>query len=213
MSESEASLGIFSSGPLLVVLSGPSGAGKDAILSRLKESALSLFYVVTFTTRPRRPGEADGHDYHFVSSEKFRDLRDEGELLEWAEVYGHLYGVPKEPLRQALSEGRDVVLKVDIQGATTIKKILPQAVFIFIMPSSLEELRHRLEERGTESDTELTLRVEKAQREIESWPLFDYIVVNRQGKIDLTLAKIEAIITAEKCRTRPRILDLARIAK
>ena len=126
--------------PLLIVLTGPSGAGKDAVLARMKESGYPLEYITTVTTRPRRPGERDDVDYHFVSAERFRGMIEHKELLEWANVYGNWYGVPDQPVKQALDRGRDVIVKVDIQGAATIKKILSQAVFIFLAPSSIEEL-------------------------------------------------------------------------
>ena len=209
--KARAQISAFSSGPLLIVLSGPSGAGKDAILRSLKDSIPSLFHVATLTTRPRRPGEVEGEDYHFVSPEKFQELR-ESELLEWAEVYGHLYGVPREPVRKALAEGKDVILRVDVQGAAHLKRIAPEGVFIFVVPASLEEVRHRLERRGTESAEEFKLRMEKAEREMESWPLFDYIVVNREGMMESAVAQVRAIIMAEKCRTKPRRLDLTKLS-
>ncbi|RLC71849.1 MAG: guanylate kinase [Chloroflexi bacterium] len=210
--KARAQINAFSSGPLLIVLSGPSGAGKDAILRSLKDSIPSLFHVATLTTRPRRPGEVEGEDYHFVSPEKFQELRERGELLEWAEVYGRLYGVPREPVRKALAEGKDVILRVDAQGAATLKRIAPEGVFIFVVPASLEEVRHRLERRGTESAEEFKLRMEKAEREMESWPLFDYIVVNREGMMESAVAQVRAIIMAEKCRTKPRRLDLTKLS-
>lgn len=204
----EARISAPSSGPLLIVLSGPSGAGKDAILRSLKASIPSLSHVATLTTRPRRPGEVEGEDYHFVSPKRFQELRERGELLEWAEVYGRLYGVPREPVRKALAEGKDVILRVDVQGAAHLRQIAPGGVFIFIVPASLKEVRHRLKLRRTESAEELKLRMEKAKLEMESWPLFDYIVVNREGMMEEALAQVRAIIMAEKCRTKPRRLDL-----
>ncbi len=198
---------VFGPRPLLLILSGPSGAGKDVILRHLKDSSPSIFHVITLTTRPRRLGEVEGRDYHFVSREGFQQLREKGELLEWAEVYGHLYGVPREPVRRALAEGRDVLLKVDVQGAAHLKRIVPEGVFIFVVPASLGEIQQRLERRGTESVEELRLRLEKAECEMESWQLFDYIVVNREGMIEEALAQVRAIIMAEKCRARPRELD------
>ncbi len=129
--------------PLVVVLSGPSGAGKDATLSAMKSCSLPLSFIVTNTTRPQRPGEVDNVHYHFVSQQEFARLVEARELLEHAEVYGHFYGVPKAPVRQALALGKDVIIKVDVQGAMTIKKNLPGAVLIFLMPPSLEELAQR----------------------------------------------------------------------
>jgi len=189
--------------PLLLVLSGPSGAGKDAVLTRLKELGLPLEFIVTVTTRPRRNSEKDNVDYHFISRESFQKMIEEKELLEWANVYGNWYGVPKQPVKQALDGGRDVLVKVDIQGATTIKKILPQAVFIFLTPPSKKELITRLKKRNTESASALALRLKTAEEEIEKLPMFDYVVVNKQGKIDRVVSEIKAIIVAEKLRVTP----------
>jgi len=190
--------------PLLLVLSGPSGAGKDAVLTRLKELGLPLEFIVTVTTRPRRNSEKDDVDYHFISRENFQKMIEEKELLEWANVYGNWYGVPKQPVKQALDGGRDVMVKVDIQGATTIKKVLPQAVFIFLAPPSKKELITRLKKRNTESASALALRLRTAEEEIEKLPMFDYVVVNKQGQIDRVVSEIKAIIVAEKLRVTPR---------
>ena len=194
--------------PLLIVLSGPSGVGKDAVLGRMKKSAHPFKYITTVTTRPQRTKEKNNIDYHFVSMDGFQEMIARNELLEWANVYGNLYGVPYPPVKQALDKGQDVILKVDIQGATTIKKILPQAVLIFLTPPSMEELATRLKQRQTESPFDLALRMKTAEEEMKQLPLFDYVVVNRQGEIDLTVSDIEAIITAEKCRVTPREITL-----
>jgi len=190
--------------PLLIVLSGPSGVGKDAVLSRLKESGYPLRFIVTLTTRPRRAGERDNVDYRFVSLEEFHQMIQGGELLEWANVYGNWYGVPREPVRQALKQGEDTIIKVDVQGATTIKGIAPQAVFIFLMPPSLEELALRLKQRYTESAADIERRLRAAEEERKRLPMFDYVVVNQWGEIDRAVSQIKAIITAEKCRVNPR---------
>ena len=194
--------------PLLVVLSGPSGIGKDAILTRIRESDYPLEYITTITTRPRRAMERDNVDYHFISTESFQRMISGNELLEWANVYGNWYGVPKGPVKQALDKGQDSIVKVDIQGVTSIKKILPQAVFIFLMPTSTEELAIRLNQRHTESPSDLALRIKTAEEEIKQLPLFDYIVKNKQNEIDLAVSEIKAIITAEKCRVVPREITL-----
>ena len=194
---------------LLIVLSGPSGAGKDAVLTRMKELGYPLLeYITTVTTRPRRASERDDVDYHFISVERFQEMISRKELLEWANVYGNWYGVPKEAVKQALDKGRDVIVKVDVQGAATIKKILPEAVFIFLIPPSREELTIRLKQRHTESAFNLALRLKTAEEEIKKLPLFDYVVLNKQDKIDLAVSDIKAIITAEKCRGIPRELVL-----
>ncbi len=194
--------------PLVIVVSGPSGAGKDAVLTKMKELGYPLEYIVTVTTRARRARERDNVDYHFVSEERFHEMVENKELLEWANVYGNWYGVPNEPVKQALEKGQDIIIKVDIQGAATVKKILPQAVFIFVIPSSMEELATRLKQRHTESPFDLASRIKAAREEIKQLPLFDYIVVNKQDEIALAVSDIEAIITAEKCRVTPREISL-----
>ena len=188
--------------PLVFVLSGPSGVGKDAVLNRLKKLSQDLEYVVTTTTRPRRSKEQDGIDYHFISAEKFKKLLERKEFLEWANVYENWYGVPKAPVKQALEEERDVIIKVDIQGAATIKKAIPQAILIFLMPPSIEELAQRLIKRHTETSFDLTLRTKIAEEEMKQLPAFDYKVINNQGEIDTAVADIEAIIKAERCRIK-----------
>ncbi|MBN1862710.1 MAG: guanylate kinase [Dehalococcoidales bacterium] len=194
--------------PLLIVLSGPSGAGKDALLARLRETGCPLECITTLTTRPRRAKETDKLDYHFVSTDKFQEMIKNNELLEWANVYGNWYGVPKQPIKSALENGRDTIVKVDTQGAATIKRLLPQAVFVFLMPPSAELLSERLTQRRTESPFDLALRLKTARKEIEQLPLFDYLIINRCGEIDRAAAQIEAIITAEKCRAEPRKIAL-----
>jgi guanylate kinase len=194
--------------PLLIVLSGPSGAGKDAILSRMKKSGYPIEFITTVTTRPQRAKEKNRVDYHFVSTERFKQMIEHKQFLEYAKVYGNLYGVPREPVRKALEQGQDIIVKVDIQGAATIKKILPQAVFIFLVPPSREELAKRLEQRQTESPFDLGLRLKTAEEEMKQLPLFDYAVVNKPDKINSAVSAIEAIITAEKHRVTPREISL-----
>jgi guanylate kinase len=194
--------------PLLIVLSGPSGAGKDAILSRMKKSGYPAQFITTVTTRPRRAREKNNVDYHFVSVESFQKMSKNSELLERANVYGNWYGVPKAPVKQALAKGQDTIVKIDTQGAATIKKIIPQAVFIFIAPPSMGELIRRLKQRHTELPFDLALRLKTAEEEMKKLPLFDYVVVNRQDEIELVVSEIEAIITAEKHRLKPREIRL-----
>lgn len=194
--------------PMVMVLSGPSGVGKDAVLARMRELGLPCHIAVTVTTRPRREGEVEGQHYHFVSQEQFFEMRGQGQFLEWAEVYGHRYGVPRGQIREALNRGQDVIVKVDVQGAATIKGLLPQGVFIFLAPASLEELEARLRQRRTESAEALELRLRTAREEMKRLPLFDYVVVNAQGQMDRAVLQIQAIIAAEKCRVLPRRVDL-----
>ena len=163
-----------------------------------------LEYIVTVTTRPKRARERDNLDYHFISKERFQEMIENKELLEWAEVYDNWYGVPKQPVKQALDKGLDVILKVDIQGAATIKKILPQAVLIFLTPPSMEELVTRVKQRNTESPSDLALRTKTAEEEIKQLSLFDYVVISKRNEIALAASDIGAIIAAEKCRVTPR---------
>jgi len=190
--------------PLLFILSGPSGVGKDAVLDRMKASGIPIKYVITVTTRPIRANEKNNVDYHFVSDERFKKMIEKDELLEWANVYGNWYGVPKKAVKQALDQGHDVMLKVDIQGVANIKKLVPEAISIFLLPSSPDELELRLKHRSTESDSDLSRRLKTAEEEMKHFPTFDFGVVNREGQIEQAVATIKAIVVAEKCRVRPR---------
>ena len=194
--------------PLLIALSGPSGVGKDSLLARMRELKRPLHYVVTVTTRPRRSAETDGVDYHFVSQAKFEEMLAKDELLESAEVYGRFYGVPKGEVKQALARGLDVIIKVDVQGAATIKSVAPQAILVFLAPASMKELEERLRKRKTESGSHLALRIETALEEMKRLPLFDYVVVNHHDRLDVAAAQIDAILVAEKCRVNPRVVEL-----
>jgi len=194
--------------PLLIVLSGPSGVGKDAVLAQMRASGCSMKYITTVTTRRQRAREKNNVDYHFVSPEYFQEMIVNNELLEWANVYDNWYGVPKEPVKQALDRGQDTIIKIDTQGAATIKKSLPQAVFIFLMPPSIDELSTRLKQRHTESSFDLALRIRTAEEEIKQLPMFDYVVTNRQGEIDKAVSNIVSIIAAEKSRVVPREIIL-----
>ncbi|MGQ9546711.1 MAG: guanylate kinase [Dehalococcoidia bacterium] len=194
--------------PLLIVLSGPSGVGKDAVLGRMRELGCPFHYVVTATTRLKRGAERNGVDYHFVSQEEFQQMMDENQLLEWSNVYGNYYGVPKGEITSALSQGLDTIVKVDVQGAAAIKEILPQAILIFLMPPSMEDLEERLRRRRSESSEELGLRLRRAKEEIRSLPLFDYVIPSLQDRLDEVVSRIEAIVTAEKCRVHPKVVKL-----
>ena len=194
--------------PLLVVLSGPSGVGKDAALAGLKKLGRSYHRVVTATTRPRRSDEQDGVDYIFLDVKTFLEMKDRDELLECAQVYGRWYGVPRVQVQRALQAGQDVILELDVQGAATLRKLAPEALFIFIVPGSVEELRGRLAKRITESSPELELRLQTAKQELSRIDEYDYRVINRDGHLDQAVADIDAIIAAEKCRVKPRVVDL-----
>jgi len=193
--------------PLLVVLSGPSGVGKDAALDALKLLDRPWRFVITATTRPQRPGEQDGVDYIFLETAAFLKMKERDDLLECAQVYDYWYGVPRNQVRQGLQDGKDVILKVDVQGADTVRELAPEALFIFMIPSSLDELKSRLTKRETETPSQIALRLSNAQSELGRVGEFDYRVVNREGQLEQAVAEIDAIITAEKCRTRPRVVD------
>ena len=191
---------------MLIVLSGPSGVGKDATLSRMRELAKPYHFTVTATTRAQRPSERDGVDYIFVSDGDFRRMIDRGELLEWAEVYGNLYGVPKAQVVAALTKGNDVLIKADVQGAATIRRLAADGLFIFIAPPSMEELADRLSLRMTESPDALRLRLQTAQEEMAEASKFDYVICNRDGRLDDTVREIESAISHERRKgTRTRI--------
>lgn len=190
--------------PLLIVLSGPSGVGKDAVIDALKKRNKSLHFMVTATTRPRREGEKEGVDYYFLSEQTFKKMVHEDEFLEWAKVYEHYYGVLRSRVQEALSRGEDAIVRVDVQGAATLKSKVPDAIFIFLSPSSLKELEKRLKQRASESDESLSLRLAKASYEMERLYLFDYLVRNKTGQLEKAADEIEAIITAEKLRVKPK---------
>lgn len=192
---------------LVLVLSGPSGVGKDSALDTMKARAMPLCYIVTNTTRPQRLGEIDGEHYHFISRTEFSRMIGADELLEHAEVYGNYYGVPKAMVRQAIDYGKDVIIKVDVQGAITIKKNLPDAILIFLMPPSLDELARRLNKRGTENSADLELRLNTAQSEIAQLSLFDYYVVSYANQLESVADDIAAIIASEKMRVKLRRYD------
>jgi guanylate kinase len=185
-------------GPLLVVLTGPSGAGKDTLLAHLKSLGRPYHISVNATTREPRTGEVDGVDYYFVSHDGFRRMLEAGELLEHAVVYGQEKGVPKAPIREALEGGRDVVMRTDIQGARTIKQLLPGAITVFLAVPSEAELRRRVTKRGGDTPEQVKVRQETAQREIAAAGEFDYTVVN--DSVARAADEIEAIMSRERER-------------
>jgi len=196
------------SNPLLVIISGTSGAGKDsvarALVKRMEESGYPTHFVITATSRCMREDEVDGVDYFFVSKAAFERMIAQDELLEYALVYDQYKGIPKTQVREAMESGKDVVMRLDIQGAATIRKMAPEAVLIFITVSSEIELAKRLKRRRTESDEQLRIRLETARNEMEHIPEFDYVITNIDGKLDHTVDTALAIVIAEKCRTKPR---------
>ena len=189
-------------GAMLVVVSGPSGVGKDTIIEalRARSAAPTYDYVVTCTTRSPRPGEVDGVSYHFMDSERFAALRDAGAFLEWAEVHGNCYATPRVGVQRALAAGRDAILKVDVQGAASVKALVPEALLVFVVPPSLESLFRRLRSRATETAEELEVRQRNAAIELARAGDYDHVVVNEEGLVERTADQIDAIIHAERAQ-------------
>lgn len=183
---------------LLIVLSGPSGSGKNTVCDMAKEVMPNIWESVSMTSRKPRKGEVDGKDYYFVSEEEFEKNIEEGKMLEHAKFAGNYYGTPRESVQKQLDAGRDVLLVIEIQGALQIKEKIPQALFVFLLPPSMKELKRRLRMRKTETEEKLMERFETAYKEINELPKYNYVIVN--DKADEAARKLEAIINAEKCR-------------
>jgi guanylate kinase len=196
------------SNPLLVVLSGPSGVGKDTVLAGLKKHNHRFHFVVTVNTRPRRPDEVEGVDYHFISKERFAEMINRDELLEHAVVYGDYKGIPKQQVRDALASGKDVLMRLDVQGAATVRRLVPEAVLIFITAPSEQELVERLQARKTDPPDQLQLRIAESRQEMKRASEFDYVVINRAGAVDQAVNDVLAIIRAEHSRIHQRTVTL-----
>jgi guanylate kinase len=194
--------------PLLIVISGLSGSGKDAVVHRMQESGLKFHFVVTATTRPRRPDETHGKDYWFVSREDFARMIEQNELIEHAIVYGDYKGVPREQVREALASGQDVVMRLDVQGAETVRKLIPEALLIFITAEDEEDLVRRLWQRQTETPDELAIRLATTREELKRVEAFDYVIVNHHTRLNHTVEVVRAIIEAEHHRVRQRRVSL-----
>jgi guanylate kinase len=194
--------------PLLVVVSGPSGVGKDAVFQYMRDLDRPWHFVVTATTRPRRRSERNGIDYLFLDTEEFQHMREGKQFLEYAQVYGNWYGVPKQQVKDALAKGKDVFVKLDVQGAATVRALVKNALMIFLAPPSIAELERRLRFRQSESVQTLRLRSEAAQGEMKAMDDFEYRVVNHNQRLDLAAFCIDAIVTAEKCRIPPRRVEI-----
>ena len=189
-------------GSLLLIISGPSGVGKDTIIEKLRErpTTRDAHYVITCTTRARRPGEIDGVSYFFLERDKFLAKHEAGAFLEANEVHGNWYGTPRQQVLDALLAGRDVILKIDVQGAQAVKESVPEAILIFVVPPSLEDLFQRLRSRATETVDELELRQRNAAIELARQEDYDYVVTNETGEVERTADRIEEIITEEHAR-------------
>ncbi len=194
--------------PLLIVISGPSGVGKDTVIIRMKERNINVHFVVTATTRAPRANEVHGVDYFFFSSDQFAEMIEQGELLEYAIVYNDYKGIPKQQVREALASGCDVIMRVDVQGAAKIRELAPDALLIFLTTQDEEEMVTRLRERKSETPEGLNLRIATARQELKRIHEYDYMVVNRQGYLDETVDTIQAIIRAEHHRVKHRKVTL-----
>ncbi len=191
--------------PLLIVISGPSGVGKDSLVQKLRaRKDYSFHFVITATSRPPRRGEVNGVDYFFVSEAEFEAMLRRGELLEHAVVYGQHKGIPKQQVREALASGQDVIMRLDVQGAATVRRLVPEAVLIFLTASSEAELEGRLRHRGQDSEEQIARRLATARREMARLDEFDYVVVNRDGALDAAVEAVLCIIRAEHARVHPR---------
>ena len=193
---------------LLIVISGPSGVGKDSVLYRMKEMKLPFHFVVTATTRSRRPEEVEGKDYFFITNDQFAEMIEKDALLEYAYVYNDYKGIPKSQVRQALATGYDVLMRLDVQGAATIRRLCPDAVLIFLTTDDENELVRRLQKRGTETIGDVNLRIAMARQELKRLNEFDYVIVNRDEHLDETVSTILAIIEAEHHRVDQRKVTL-----
>jgi len=194
--------------PLLVVISGPSGVGKDAVINEMKARLLPFHFVVTTTSRKPRPGEVEGVDYNFISLSAFKTLISNNELIEYALVYQDYKGIPRAQVRKALESGKDVVMRLDVQGARKIRELCPEAVLIFLVPSDAKEWYQRLSDRKTETPESLKIRIETALSELNQLDLFDYVVVNAQNRLQMAVDDIEAIMKVEHSRTKTRKITL-----
>jgi guanylate kinase len=208
MSDESLSFDLFHPQPLMVVISGPSGVGKDAVIKSLKKRNLPLHFVVTMTSREPRNGEEEGVDYYFVDRKRFEELIEQDGFIEYAHVYQDYKGIPKTQIREAMESGQDVILRVDVQGAQTLRRLCPDAVLIFLIPSNQKEWYERLRNRKTETPESLALRLKTAEKELESLPEFDYVVVNADDHLKETVDTIAAIIEAEHHRVVPRKVTL-----
>lgn len=194
--------------PLLIVISGPSGVGKDTVIQHMKERELPFHFVVTATTRAPRENEVHGVDYFFLTSDEFAEMIEKDELLEYAIVYNDYKGIPKQQVREALASGKDVVMRIDVQGAATMRKLYPGVLLIFLTTKDEEELANRLRARKSESSENLNLRIATSRQELKRVEIFDYVVQNREDQLDKTVDIIDAIIRAEHHRVHPRKVNL-----
>jgi guanylate kinase len=204
MTEEILSFDLYHPQPLLIVISGPTAVGKDAVIKLMFERKMPLHFVVTTTTRPRRSNEVEGVDYNFVSMERFQEMIHRGELIEYSWVYNAYKGVPRSQIELALASGIDVIMRVDVQGAQKIRLIYPECVQIFLIPRDQQELHDRILLRKSETEAEIQQRLATVKEELQCLPTFDYVVVNEDSHLDHTVDTIWSIIDAEHHRVQPR---------
>jgi len=183
---------------LLIVISGASGTGKGTVCKKILADMPEVAYSISATTRSPRPGEVDGREYYFLDYDEFQEWIAADRFLEYAEVYGNFYGTPLNKIEERLNRGEDILLEIDVQGALNVKRKCPEGIYIFLLPPSLEELKRRIEGRGTETVESLSRRLKNAVAEIQVGLQYDYVVVN--DSVDNAAAQIEAILTAERCK-------------
>jgi guanylate kinase len=198
----------FEPSPLLIVISGPSGVGKDSVIRCMRQRGLPFLFVITATTRPPRPGEVHGRDYFFKSKDEFAEMIEKDELIEYAIVYEDYKGVPTEQVRTALASGKDVVMRVDVQGAESVKALAPEVLLIFLTTETEDELVKRMKARAGAEKEDLNLRIAMARQELKQISRFDYVIVNRECRLDETVDAIEAIIEAEHHKVHHRKVSL-----
>ena len=208
MTDEILSFDLYHPQPLLIVISGPTAVGKDAVIKLMFERKMQLHFVVTATTRPRRDNEVDGVDYIFVSKERFQQMIDQDELIEYSWVYNAYKGIPRSQIEQALASGVDVIMRVDVQGARKVRQIYPECVQIFLIPRDQKELHDRILFRKSETEEEIQQRLATARDELKCLPLFDYVVVNENSHLHHTVDTIWSIIDAEHHRVVPRKINV-----
>ncbi|MEP6637626.1 MAG: guanylate kinase [Acidobacteriota bacterium] len=194
---------------ILFVVSSPSGGGKGTLIRRVLNTVPNLSYSVSYTTRTPRNGEVNGREYFFVTHEQFEAMITAGDFLEWARVHGKLYGTSRQQVSREISEGRDIILEVDVQGAASVRRLIPDAVTIFILPPSLGVLRKRLIARGTDSAEELELRLRNAPEELKNYKSFDFVIINKN--VERASGQLESVVHAERARPTRQEAHIQRV--
>ena len=206
--DSNATASVSRPNPLIIVISGPSGVGKDAIVQGISEVRTDFHFTVTATTRQPRPSEVHGVNHEFLSTERFKDMISDSELLEWAEVYGNYYGTPKRQVRDALAKGKHVLLRIDVQGALQVKRLVPDALLVFISAPAKSVLIDRLRKRGVNDEADIAKRMAAADAEMDQARQFDYSIVNHEGRLTEAVQQVVAIVDRESMLVPPRVMNI-----